>query len=49
MVSNTIDLVGGADVIKQNVNSFVEKSAVLIGVLDEVAKIHPFVAGMSQQ
>jgi hypothetical protein len=33
------------DTIEQNVSSFVETSKVLIGLLDEVEKIHPFIHG----
>lgn len=49
VITTTIGAVGGMDVINQNMSTFVEQSAQLIKVLDEVAKLHPFIGGMSDQ
>lgn len=38
--------VGGIDVVQKGIGHFLEGSKVLMGALDEVAKIHPFVSGM---
>jgi hypothetical protein len=35
-----------ADVIEKGVNTFMEAVPVLMKVLDEVAKVHPFISGM---
>jgi hypothetical protein len=34
-----------ADAIEQGANMFMEAVPALVGVLDEVAKIHPFISG----
>ena len=43
------DLAGSAafDVVKEQVSHFVENSKVLVGLLDEVGKAHPFVLSIS--
>ena len=35
-------------VVKEQVSSFVERSQALMGVLDEVGKLHPFIQSMSK-
>ena len=37
-----------ADDIERGVNTFMETVPVLMKALDEVAKVHPFIAGMSE-
>ena len=37
-----------ADAIEKGVNTFMEAVPVLVKVLDEVAKVHPFISGMSE-
>ena len=48
-VSTIQDIAGSAafDVVKEQVSHFVENSKILVGLLDEVGKAHPFVLSMS--
>jgi hypothetical protein len=45
VIQTAMDLTGRTEAIEQGVNSFVEGSALLMKVLDDVAKLHPFVGG----
>ena len=48
-VSTIQDIAGSAtfDVVKEQVSHFVENSKILVGLLDEVGKAHPFVQSVS--
>ena len=43
------DLAGSAtlDIVKEQISHFAENSRILVGVLDEVGKAHPFILSTS--
>jgi hypothetical protein len=44
-ITTVLDATGGMQAIEQGMNHFLEGSAVLMNVLDDVAKLHPFIGG----
>lgn len=46
-VTTILNASGSMQAIEQGVNHFLEGSEVLMKVLDEVQKLHPFIGGVS--
>lgn len=44
-LTTVLETTGGIRTIEDGINRFMEGSSILLKALDEVAKVHPFVAG----